>query len=77
MIINDLNCILIPNTLNGEKEGMSENCTYKYEKCNKIFFFGVVPKISDFFFSLLLFLSHLKLQESLAETERKLSVAQE
>ena len=43
----------------------------------KYFFFGVVPKISDFFFSLLLFLSHLKLQESLAETERKLSVAQE
>ena len=56
---------------------MSENCTYRYEKCNQIFFFGVVPKISDFFFSLLLFLSHLKLQESLAETERKLSVAQE
>jgi len=62
---------------NPKKEGMSENCTYRYEKRNQIFFFGVVRKINDFFFSLLLFLSHLKLQESLAETERKLSVAQE
>lgn len=60
---------------------MSENCTYRYEKCNQIFFFWdlYLRSVTSSFlcFSLLLFLSHLKLQESLAETERKLSVAQE